>query len=47
MSFVDAAGRRAFTGDALLIRACGRTDFQQGIIKFDCQYLFLILFLCQ
>jgi glyoxylase-like metal-dependent hydrolase (beta-lactamase superfamily II) len=23
-------GERIFTGDALLIRACGRTDFQQG-----------------
>ncbi|MSP55886.1 MAG: MBL fold metallo-hydrolase [Myxococcales bacterium] len=25
-----AAARRAFTGDALLIRGCGRTDFQRG-----------------
>jgi sulfur dioxygenase len=23
----------AFTGDALLIRGCGRTDFQQGNAK--------------
>lgn len=30
MTFVDHVGRRAFTGDALLVRACGRTDFQQG-----------------
>lgn len=30
MTFIDAFNRRAFTGDALLIRACGRTDFQQG-----------------
>eukprot|EP00794_Sanderia_malayensis_P016652 gene16652-18342_t len=30
MTFVDHECRRAFTGDALLIRACGRTDFQQG-----------------
>ena len=22
----------AFTGDALLIRGCGRTDFQQGLL---------------
>jgi len=29
-SYVDHAGRRVFTGDALLIRGCGRTDFQQG-----------------
>ena len=28
--FVDHAGRRVFTGDTLLIRGCGRTDFQQG-----------------
>lgn len=26
----DGATTRAFTGDALLIRGCGRTDFQQG-----------------
>ena len=25
-----------FTGDALLIRKCGRTDFQQGILSFQC-----------
>lgn len=30
VSFVCAPERRAFTGDALLIRGCGRTDFQQG-----------------
>jgi len=30
VSFLDASGKRAFTGDALLIRGCGRTDFQQG-----------------
>jgi glyoxylase-like metal-dependent hydrolase (beta-lactamase superfamily II) len=30
VAFVDHAGRRVFTGDALLIRGCGRTDFQQG-----------------
>ncbi len=29
-SFVCHAERMAFTGDALLIRGCGRTDFQQG-----------------
>jgi len=27
---VDGTPRAAFTGDALLIRGCGRTDFQQG-----------------
>ena len=30
MSYVLDDHRMAFTGDALLIRGCGRTDFQQG-----------------
>ncbi|XP_068706301.1 persulfide dioxygenase ETHE1, mitochondrial-like [Montipora capricornis] len=30
VTYVDHANRVAFTGDALLIRACGRTDFQEG-----------------
>lgn len=30
MTYVSHDHRLAFTGDALLIRACGRTDFQQG-----------------
>lgn len=30
VSFVTADRKRAFTGDALLIRGSGRTDFQQG-----------------
>jgi sulfur dioxygenase len=30
MSFVLGEARMCFTGDALLIRGCGRTDFQQG-----------------
>merc|ERR1711990_780600 len=30
MSFVASSGGMAFTGDALLIRGCGRTDFQEG-----------------
>jgi len=30
VSFVCEQARMVFTGDALLIRACGRTDFQQG-----------------
>ncbi|MCR9143348.1 MAG: MBL fold metallo-hydrolase [bacterium] len=29
-SFYDAAGGRVFTGDTLLIRGTGRTDFQNG-----------------
>ncbi|MET0384311.1 MAG: MBL fold metallo-hydrolase [Polyangiales bacterium] len=30
VSYVCAEARMVFTGDALLIRGCGRTDFQQG-----------------
>lgn len=30
VSYYDAQNGRVFTGDALLIRGCGRTDFQQG-----------------
>ncbi|XP_064470773.1 persulfide dioxygenase ETHE1, mitochondrial-like [Ornithodoros turicata] len=30
MTYVWQDQRKAFTGDALLIRGCGRTDFQQG-----------------
>lgn len=30
ISYYDAEEQRVFTGDALLIRGCGRTDFQQG-----------------
>lgn len=30
MTYVSADRTLAFTGDALLIRGCGRTDFQQG-----------------
>lgn len=30
VTFVTADMKRAFTGDTLLIRGCGRTDFQQG-----------------
>jgi len=33
ISFVCAEEGMAFTGDALLIRGCGRTDFQQGDAK--------------
>jgi sulfur dioxygenase len=41
MSFVLDDGSRAFTGDALLIRGCGRTDFQQGSAErlFDSVHL--------
>jgi len=30
VTYLDREGGRAFTGDALLIRGCGRTDFQGG-----------------
>lgn len=30
VSYASATARMVFTGDALLIRGCGRTDFQQG-----------------
>ena len=30
VTFVDHDGGMAFTGDALMVRGCGRTDFQQG-----------------
>ncbi len=30
VTFVDHEHGRAFTGDAVMIRGCGRTDFQQG-----------------
>merc|ERR1711868_94031 len=30
ITYIDRSNGRAFTGDALLIRGCGRTDFQGG-----------------
>ena len=30
VTYIDNNNTRAFTGDALLIRGCGRTDFQGG-----------------
>uniref|UniRef100_A0A0M3IFX2 Lactamase_B domain-containing protein n=1 Tax=Ascaris lumbricoides TaxID=6252 RepID=A0A0M3IFX2_ASCLU len=33
LTYVSHAHRMAFTGDTLLIRGCGRTDFQQGDSK--------------
>merc|ERR1712241_818392 len=30
ITYIDNNNSRAFTGDALLIRGCGRTDFQGG-----------------
>jgi len=30
VSYYFADGQAVFTGDALLIRGCGRTDFQEG-----------------
>ena len=40
MSYVLSDLTRVFTGDALLIRGCGRTDFQ---VEIHC---FLTLLLC-
>merc|ERR1712168_64538 len=34
ITYIDTANTRAFTGDALLIRGCGRTDFQGGSPEF-------------
>ena len=36
MTYVLDDGAMAFTGDALLIRGCGRTDFQQGDARSAC-----------
>ncbi len=33
MSFVSHKAKVVFTGDTLLIRGCGRTDFQQGKVN--------------
>ena len=33
VTYVCREAARAFTGDALLVRGCGRTDFQQGSAK--------------
>lgn len=40
VSYVCHGLRAVFTGDALLIRGCGRTDFQQGM-TFQCCIVFL------
>ncbi|PIO62175.1 hypothetical protein TELCIR_16278 [Teladorsagia circumcincta] len=36
VTYVSQAHKMAFTGDALLIRGCGRTDFQQGGVNYHC-----------
>jgi sulfur dioxygenase len=36
VTYVDEDNQFAFTGDALLIRGCGRTDFQEGEGYLDC-----------
>ena len=40
VTYVDHVSRVAYTGDALLIRKCGRTDFPQGkgVAKIVNQY---------
>ena len=35
VTYVDYGNGFAFTGDALLIRGCGRTDFQEGTSSVD------------
>lgn len=35
MTLVDHENAVAFTGDALLIRGCGRTDFQNGNFQYN------------
>ena len=42
MTFIDVFNKRAFTGDALLIRACGRTDFQQGTYTMSSKVITLL-----
>lgn len=46
MSLIDHYNKRVFTGDALFIRGCGRTDFQEGnfiaILNSDDSYSQLI-----
>ncbi|KAK3746632.1 hypothetical protein QZH41_012847, partial [Actinostola sp. cb2023] len=37
MTFVHHANSMAFTGDAILVRACGRTDFQEGFTSTTVQ----------
>lgn len=47
MSFVCHKAKIVFTGDALLIRGCGRTDFQNGLIlllKFKKSFERVVLF---
>ena len=39
LTFVAHNRRMAFTGDALLIRGCGRTDFQEGAISVNSNFL--------
>lgn len=34
----------AFTGDALLVRGCGRTDFQEGKKKYGYLHTGMLLF---
>lgn len=31
ITYVNHDGKMAFTGDALFVRGCGRTDFQEGM----------------
>ncbi len=46
MSYYLPAAGMVFTGDAMLIRGCGRTDFQQGGWRVVCLAAWLGLFSC-
>ena len=50
LTFVQDDETRAFTGDCLLIRGCGRTDFQQGdshaLYASVCQQIFTLPAAC-
>lgn len=43
VTYVTGDQSMAFTGDALLIRGCGRTDFQQGDLVLELQKHFVFL----
>lgn len=42
MSFLTDSGDMIFTGDGLLIRGCGRTDFQRALLSLAivCGWMF-------
>lgn len=42
VSYVTHKDQAVFTGDALLIRGCGRTDFQSGTLKISIRLLIFV-----